>query len=102
MAAMHSDTSAVDDGQCSRTGSEVSGGDGGKGFMLFGVRVLTEGSFRKSVSMNNLAQYDQLPQDSNNDVAAGYASDDVVHPSGRSRERKRGNMIELIGVIFAW
>lgn len=58
--------------------------------MLFGVRVLTEGSFRKSVSMNNLAQYDQLPQDSNNDVAAGYASDDVVHPSGRSRERKRG------------
>ncbi|KAL1550942.1 transcription factor MYB1R1-like [Salvia divinorum] len=88
MAAMRSDSSTLEDGQCSRTGSEVSGG--GRGFMLFGVRVLTEGSFRKSVSMNNLAQYDQLPQDSSHDVAAGYASDDVVHPSGRSRERKRG------------
>ncbi|KAG6429641.1 hypothetical protein SASPL_107693 [Salvia splendens] len=91
MAAMRSDTSAAEDGQCSRTGSEFSGGEGGgRGFMLFGVRVLTEGSFRKSVSMNNLAQYDQLPQDSSHDVTAGYASDDVVHPSGRSRERKRG------------
>ncbi|KAH6756388.1 myb-like transcription factor family protein [Perilla frutescens var. hirtella] len=89
MAAMRSGSSALDDGQCSRTGSEVSEA-GGNGFMLFGVRVLTEGSFRKSVSMNNLAQYDQLPQDSSNDAAAGYASDDVVHPSGRSRERKRG------------
>ncbi|KAI3467438.1 hypothetical protein Pfo_024101 [Paulownia fortunei] len=91
MAAMHSkcsEYSAVDDGQSSRTCSEVSGG--GKGFMLFGVRVMMEGSFRKSASMNNLAQYDQQPQDSSNDVAAGYASDDVVHPSGRSRERKRG------------
>lgn len=71
--------------------------DGENGIMLFGVR-LTEGnnnnnnnsSFRKSVSMNNLSQYDQhLPQDSN--VAdAGYVSDDVVHASGRTRERKRG------------
>ena len=94
MAAMRSDTSALEDGQSSRTGSEVSGG--GRGFMLFGVRVLTEGSFRKSVSMNNLAQYDQLPQDSSHDVAAGYASDDVVHPSGRSRERKRGNVLGVI------
>lgn len=51
---------------------------------------MMEGSFRKSASMNNLAQFDQLPQESTNDVAAGYASDDVVHPSGRSRERKRG------------
>ncbi|KAL0364134.1 UNVERIFIED_CONTAM: Transcription factor R1 [Sesamum angustifolium] len=82
-----SDYSAVDDGRSSGTSSEVSGG---KGFMLFGVRVMMEGSFRKSASMNNLAQYDQQPQDSNNDVASGYASDDVVHPSGRSRERKRG------------
>ncbi|XP_057774755.1 transcription factor MYB1R1 [Salvia miltiorrhiza] len=94
MAAMRSESSALDDSRCSQTGSEVSGGGGGggvgKGFMLFGVRVMTEGSFRKSVSMNNLAQYDQLPQDSSHDVAAGYASDDVVHPSGRSRERKRG------------
>ena len=60
--------------------------------MLFGVRVM-EGSFRKSASMNNLAQFEQ-PQDSmnNNDVNAGYASDDVVHPSARNRERKRGNI----------
>ncbi|XVF84855.1 hypothetical protein PTKIN_Ptkin17bG0073000 [Pterospermum kingtungense] len=70
-----------------RTCGEVAGGGGGEnGIMLFGVRV-TEGSFRKSVSMNNLSQFDQ-PQDSNAD--AGYASDDVVHASGRSRERKRG------------
>ncbi|CAK9154459.1 unnamed protein product [Ilex paraguariensis] len=31
-----------------------------------------------------------LPQDSNVDVAAGYASDDVVHTSARCPERKRG------------
>ncbi|XP_022775561.1 transcription factor MYB1R1 [Durio zibethinus] len=79
-------------GHNSRTCGEVagggsSGGGGGEnGIMLFGVRV-TEGSFRKSVSMNNLSQFDQ-PRDSNAD--AGYASDDVVHASGRSRERKRG------------
>ncbi|TYH47370.1 hypothetical protein ES332_D11G407100v1 [Gossypium tomentosum] len=71
--------------------SNGSGGSGGgeeKGIMLFGVRVM-EGSFRKSVSMNNLSQFDQ-PQVSNAD--AGYASDDVLHGSGigRSRERKRG------------
>lgn len=60
--------------------------------MLFGVR-LTEGgnsAFRKSASMNNLSQYEQN-QDSNAD--AGYASDDVVHNSGLSRERKRGTVI---------
>ncbi|KAL3631090.1 hypothetical protein CASFOL_024074 [Castilleja foliolosa] len=91
------DSKCSDDGQSSRTCSEISaaagggGGDyGGKGFMLFGVRVMMEGSFRKCASMNNLAQFDQQPQDSTNDVAAGYASDDVVHPTGRVRERKRG------------
>ncbi|KAL7091540.1 hypothetical protein ACP275_12G112600 [Erythranthe tilingii] len=89
MESRCSDYSAVDDAQSPRTFSEVSGG-GGKGFMLFGVRVMMEGSFRKSASMNNLALYDQQPQDSTNDAAAGYASDDVVHPSGRNRERKRG------------
>lgn len=65
-----------------------------KGFILFGVRVMEGdagggGSFRKSASMNNLALFDteqQQHQDSN----TGYASDDVVHPSARSRERKRG------------
>lgn len=60
-----------------------------KGFMLFGVRVMEAGnSIRKSASMNNLALFEQQQQDSN--VAAGYASDDVVHPSARTRERKRG------------
>ncbi|KAK4481862.1 hypothetical protein RD792_012773 [Penstemon davidsonii] len=85
-----SEFSAMDDGQSSEmSGGSATGGCGsGKGFMLFGVKVM-EGSFRKSFSMNNLAQYEQ-PQDSNNDVASGYVSDDVVHPSGRSRERKRG------------
>ncbi|KAM7269062.1 hypothetical protein ACFE04_024559 [Oxalis oulophora] len=85
-------------GHNSRTcGTEVPGG--GNGIMLFGVRVntapppaqdqLINNSFRKSLSMNNLSQYDQQPpQDSNAD--AGYASDDVVHASGKSRERKRG------------
>ncbi|XP_051122588.1 transcription factor MYB1R1-like [Andrographis paniculata] len=82
MSAAHSNCSENSDGRSA---------GGGKGFMLFGVRVMMEeGSFRKSASMNNLAQYDQQPQDSGNDVAAGYASDDVVHPSGRNRERKRG------------
>ncbi|KAL6567755.1 hypothetical protein OROGR_001423 [Orobanche gracilis] len=95
-AALHSKcsdyNSAVDDGQSSATCSEISGaGDGGgKGFMLFGVRVMMEGSFRKSASMNNLAQFDQRQQDCANDVAAGYASDGVAHPSGRIHERKRG------------
>ncbi|XP_022151213.1 transcription factor MYB1R1-like [Momordica charantia] len=67
-------------------------GDGG-GIMLFGVRLRegTGSSFRKSVSMNNLSQYQhehEQPQshDSNN-ADAGYASDDVVH---HSRGRKRG------------
>ncbi|KAE8686582.1 Transcription factor MYB1R1 [Hibiscus syriacus] len=62
----------------------------GNSIMLFGVR-LTEGSFRKSVSMNNLSQFDneeqQNPDYSN---ASGYASEDVVHASGRSGQRKRG------------
>ncbi|KAJ8773759.1 hypothetical protein K2173_006409 [Erythroxylum novogranatense] len=63
---------------------------GENGVMLFGVR-LTEGikSFRKSVSMNNLSQYDQS-HDHNSEVAAGYVSDYVVNDSGRSRERKKG------------
>lgn len=85
-------------GHNSRTCGEVAGGGGGgeNGIMLFGVRV-TEGSFRKSVSMNNLSQFDQ-PQDSNAD--AGYASDDVVHASGRSRERKRGTFITISSQIL--
>ncbi|KAE8688294.1 Transcription factor MYB1R1 [Hibiscus syriacus] len=79
------------DGHNSGTCGKVAGGS--KSIMLFGVRV-TEGSFRKSVSMNNLSQFDneeQQPPDYSNAVDAdGYASDDVVHASGRSRQRKRG------------
>ncbi|KAI8528431.1 hypothetical protein RHMOL_Rhmol12G0148200 [Rhododendron molle] len=73
-------------------GASGSGGGGGGGIMLFGVRVAEGiGSFRKSASMTNLAQYDDQPLlDSNSDLAAGYASDDVVHASAPNRERKRG------------
>ncbi|GMP58132.1 hypothetical protein CsSME_00021914 [Camellia sinensis var. sinensis] len=81
----HNSLTCSDSSGCA---AAVSGGGSNGGIMLFGVR-LTEGSFRKSASMNNLAQYEQ-PQDSNPDVAAGYASDDVVHASGGSHERKRG------------
>nr|DAD34739.1 TPA_asm: hypothetical protein HUJ06_005379 [Nelumbo nucifera] len=71
---------------CAEAGSGAASESGG--FMLFGVRV-TEGSIRKSVSMNNLSQYEQ-PQEPNADVNDGYASDDVCHASAGNRERKRG------------
>ncbi|KAJ1421777.1 SANT/Myb domain [Sesbania bispinosa] len=69
-------------------------------FMLFGVRVVVD-SMRKSVSLNNLSQYEHPHDVPNNDIkeetlAAGYASaDDATadpHISGknRDRERKRG------------
>ncbi|KAL8230057.1 hypothetical protein R6Q57_014957 [Mikania cordata] len=95
---------AIVPGKCSdaASGDGVTGGatfnsvaDGGgirgKSIMLFGVRLMEGGgsSFRKSASLNNLAQLDEQPHESNVD-AAGYASDDVVHPSAHSRERKRG------------
>ncbi|KAJ7956305.1 Transcription factor MYB1R1 [Quillaja saponaria] len=73
-------------------------GSGASEIMLFGVRVVVD-SMRKSVSMNNLTQYEH-PQDASNNnnkedvAAAGYASADdaVPHNSGghRERERKRG------------
>ncbi|KAK7411505.1 hypothetical protein VNO78_02939 [Psophocarpus tetragonolobus] len=62
--------------------------------MLFGVRVVVD-SMRKSVSMNNLSQY-ELPRDAANakedTVAAGYASADDAAPinSAKNRDRKRG------------
>ncbi|KAI9117704.1 hypothetical protein K1719_011870 [Acacia pycnantha] len=73
-------------------------GDGSAGeIMLFGVRVVVD-SMRKSVSMNNLSQYEH-PQDATNNnngnkedsLAAGYASADeaAAHNSGRHRERER-------------
>ncbi|KAG4921227.1 hypothetical protein AAZX31_18G120800 [Glycine max] len=61
------------------------------GIMLFGVRLTVSDNnpttLRKSASMNNLSQYDSQPP---HDPNAGYASDDVVHPSRHTRERKRG------------
>lgn len=69
--------------------------------MLFGVRVKVD-PMRKSVSLNNLSQYEHPNSNdtnsgNNNDsskVAAdeGYASADdaVPHHSGSGRERKRG------------
>ncbi|KAJ0256285.1 hypothetical protein HA466_0092660 [Hirschfeldia incana] len=72
-----------------------TGGGGEKGIMLFGVRVTeassSSSSFRKSVSMNNLSQFDHAAAHDSNPVDdGGYASDDVVHASVRNRERKRG------------
>lgn len=76
-----------------------AGGEDGSGeIMLFGVRVKVD-PMRKSVSMNNLSEYELPNHNSNNIIAVdhsaaagGYASaDDVVHhQSTASRERKRG------------
>ncbi|GJW39293.1 transcription factor MYB1R1 [Tanacetum coccineum] len=89
MATMPSNS--LDSNGGSATSSSVN--NTGKTIMLFGVR-LTEGgggtfSFRKSASMNNLAQFDHQHRDSNVDMV-GYASDNVIHPSARSHDRKRG------------
>ncbi|KAE9607112.1 hypothetical protein Lal_00025980 [Lupinus albus] len=79
---------------CTDTAAASGGGESQRenSIMLFGVRV-TEGKsniFRKSVSMTNLSQYEHQTSHEPNAVDAGYVSDDVVHASGRSRERKRG------------
>ncbi|KAL3342951.1 hypothetical protein AABB24_026812 [Solanum stoloniferum] len=83
----------------------VGGGVGGGEIMLFGVRMKVD-PMRKSVSLNNLSQY-ELPNsnDNNNNSNSGnnndsskvaadesYASADdaVPHHSGSGRERKRG------------
>ncbi|TKY73445.1 Transcription factor MYB1R1 [Spatholobus suberectus] len=72
--------------------SAAAAADSGE-IMLFGVRVVVD-SMRKSVSMNNLSQY-ELPRDAANAkddaVAAGYASADDAAPinSGKNRERER-------------
>lgn len=76
-------------GHNSRTCADGNSGTGENSILLFGVRVTQGNSFRKSASMTDLSQYEQpAPQDPNAD--ADYVSDDVVHASGRSRERKRG------------
>lgn len=88
----------------SGTGDSSAVNGGGGEIMLFGVRVVVD-SMRKSVSLNNLSQYEQ-PQDNSSNcnnnnnnkddvAAAGYASaDDAVHnnSSRASRERKRGSI----------
>ncbi|GMJ15115.1 hypothetical protein HRI_005180700 [Hibiscus trionum] len=81
----------------SASSSTANGGE----IMLFGVRVVVD-SMRKSVSMNNLSQYEQ-PHESNknsnkknkdqgdDNLNAGYASaDDAVPHAAGNRERKRG------------
>lgn len=87
---------------CAAADSAISSdGDGsaaGAGeIVLFGVRVVVD-SMRKSVSMNNLSQYEHPQGASNNTsgnkeyaLAAGYASADeaAAHNSGRHRERER-------------
>ncbi|KAL9227404.1 hypothetical protein vseg_003094 [Gypsophila vaccaria] len=82
------------------------GGGGGGEFMLFGVRVVVD-SMRKSVSLNNLSQYDHLVDVSPdadvvalNIISAGYTSADDAFPRSSTpspspaaavnRERKRG------------
>ncbi|NP_001311764.1 Transcription factor MYB1R1 [Capsicum baccatum] len=80
--------------------ADVSGGE----IMLFGVRVKVD-PMRKSVSLNNLSQYEQPNSNDNNNsnggntndssskvADEGYASADdaVPHHSGSGRERKRG------------
>ncbi|KOM33219.1 hypothetical protein LR48_Vigan01g277500 [Vigna angularis] len=73
---------------CAATDSVASGE-----IMLFGVRVVVD-SMRKSVSMNNLSQYEHRHDANNNNkdvLAVGYASADdaVPHNTGRHRERER-------------
>lgn len=79
--------------------------------MLFGVRVKVD-PMRKSVSLNNLSQYEQpninnSGGDSKNEslkVAAdeGYASADdaVQHQSNCGRERKRGEIDLWSSFVF--
>lgn len=98
---------AAVDSAISSDGDSLAAGAGE--IMLFGVRVVVD-SMRKSVSMNNLSQYEH-PQDNNSGnnkenalAATGYASADdaAAHNSGRhrERERKRG-MIWLISFLWS-
>ncbi|GFZ17495.1 homeodomain-like superfamily protein [Actinidia rufa] len=80
---------------CSESGADSGNSVDGGEIMLFGVRVKVD-PMRKSVSMNNLSQYEQPQQEASNvaaDAAAvGYVSADeaVHHQSAANRERKRG------------
>ena len=76
--------------------------------MLFGVRVRVD-PMRKSVSMNNLSEYEPVVNNGNEmpkdaapaEGSAGYASADeaVPQPSGVNRERKRGQISYHHGVL---
>lgn len=94
-------------------GSAVDGCDE---FMLFGVR-LTFDPMRKSVSMNNLSDYEPAanPNEKKGDevmkvepvaaggIAAGCPSADDAVPqlaASRSRERKRGLSYMILDVVF--
>lgn len=95
--------SCVSNGQDSRTCDELSsvtGGDESSGeIMLFGVRVRVD-PMRKSVSLNNLFQYEHLNAAATDNESMkvvaddGYASADdaVPHRSTAARERKRGQI----------
>ncbi|MCD7461713.1 hypothetical protein HAX54_046873 [Datura stramonium] len=91
---------------CGDESSSAAGAGGGSGgeIMLFGVRVKVD-PMRKSVSLNNLSQYEQPNANNNNNnsnggdnnesskvAEEGYASADdaVQHQSNCGRERKRG------------
>lgn len=99
---------------CGESSSAAGNGAGDGEFMLFGVRVKVD-PMRKSVSMNDLSQY-ELPSNVNqngvdnsknsNDsdkvvaddvvtAGAGYVSADdaVQHQSTGGRERKRGQIL---------
>lgn len=93
----------------------MSGGGGSTDgeIMLFGVRVMVD-PMRKSVSMNNLSEYDPVISNTSNlveksgkdlpkaakegVVPAGYASADdaVPQPSGAAADRKRGQIFDHI------
>ncbi|CAN4100461.1 unnamed protein product [Withania somnifera] len=88
---------------CGEQSSATAPVAGGEEIMLFGVRVKVD-PMRKSVSLNNLSQYEQPNANNNNSngsgdntesskaVDEGYASADdaVQHQSNCGRERKRG------------
>ncbi|KAG5602364.1 hypothetical protein H5410_033734 [Solanum commersonii] len=93
--------SSVCSDKSSSTPAVTGGGFGGE-IMLFGVRVKVD-PMRKSVSLNDLSQYEHPNANNNNNggdnnesskVAQdeGYASADdaVQHQSNSGRERKRG------------
>ncbi|KAM3319014.1 transcription factor MYB1R1 [Capsicum chacoense] len=90
--------------------ADVSGGE----IMLFGVRVKVD-PMRKSVSLNNLSQYEQPNSNDNNNsnggntndssskvADEGYASADdaVPHHSGSGRERKRGQISDYFALFL--